>query len=62
MTVPPTDPVEARSGPADLVIQDGHLIIRDPDLVRRLTRLARQLQTSPEVMVTQWLNTFLRDV
>jgi hypothetical protein len=61
MDIPPTDPAEALIGPADLVLRDGHLIIRDPDLVQRLSRLAAELDTTPDVLVARWLNRLLGD-
>jgi len=61
MDIPPTDPAQALTGPADLTLSDGHVIIRDPDLVRRLTRLAVELDTTPDELVARWINRLLGD-
>lgn len=72
MTVPPTDPVEALSGPAEITLSDKHvqlleiggermMVIRDPALLQRLDRIAAQLDTTPSLLVARWLNDSLGD-
>jgi hypothetical protein len=61
MYEPPTEPAEALTGPADPTLSDGHLIIRDPDLVRRLISLATELETTPTELVERWISQLLGD-